>query len=39
LLTAAVKDCVPYPDGTDVDDGETLTEMGSAVPLIERNAA
>ena len=39
LLTVAVKACVPYPDGTEVLAGETLTEIGSAVPLMERKAA
>ena len=39
LVTVAVKARVPYPVGTDVVDGETLTEMGCAPPLPDLNAA
>ncbi len=39
LVTVAVKTCVPYPAGREVDVGETLTEIGATAPLIERKAA
>jgi hypothetical protein len=39
LFTVAVKACDPYPDGTDMLAGETLTVMGWDTPLRERKAA
>jgi hypothetical protein len=39
FVTVAVKACVPYPEGRDAVDGDTLTVTGKPTPLIERKAA